>query len=169
MDFPSEFVALRDRLAAAQDERFISRQNAEVAGRTAALLSYFDMSSERKLLGVMALGGVGHAYEYRLMFAAPALSEHALAGWWEYAEAAERELVQPGRNHDFSLVSVILVTDRVEKPVQKALKKLQGGRDFSSSGQGWSSVQMAAVSLEERRVYTNRVGAALKNILKPLL
>ena len=83
MDFPSEFVALRDRLAAAQDERFISRQNAEVAGRTAALLSYFDMSSERKLLGVMALGGVGHAYEYRLMFAAPALSEHALAGWWE--------------------------------------------------------------------------------------
>ena len=77
--------------------------------------------------------------------------------------------MQPGRNHDFSLVSVILVTDRVEKPVQKALKKLQGGRDFSSSGQGWSSVQMAAVSLEERRVYTNRMGAALKNILKPLL
>ena len=39
MDFSSEFVAFRDRLAEGQDKAFVSRQNVPVAGRIAALFS----------------------------------------------------------------------------------------------------------------------------------
>ena len=53
--------------------------------------------------------------------------------------------------------------------LQKKLKKLTGGRDFSSMGRGWSSVRIAAVGLDEHKAYTNRMGDALKNILKPIL
>ena len=53
--------------------------------------------------------------------------------------------------------------------MQKKLKKLTGGRDFSSMGRGWSSVRIAAVGLDEHKAYTNRMGDALKNILKPIL
>ena len=53
--------------------------------------------------------------------------------------------------------------------MQKKLKKLAGGRDFSARGQGWSSVRMAVVELDGRRLHTNRMGESLKNILKPFL
>lgn len=83
MDFSTEFVAFRDRLQEGQDEAFVSRRNVEVAGRTAALLSSFSVSSERKILGIMPTGSTTHAHEYRLLFAAPDLEEAALDGWWD--------------------------------------------------------------------------------------
>lgn len=169
MDFSSEFVAFRDRLAEGQDKAFVSRQNVPVAGRIAALFSSFGMDAERKLLGLVALGGSTHAHEYRILFAVPELDEQALADWWEYAVAAERELVKPDKTHEFSLVSVILVTGKTDRAVQKKLKKLAGGRDFSAQGKGWSAVRMAVVELDGRRLYTNRMGDSLKNILKPFL
>ena len=152
MDFSSEFVAFRDRLAEGQDKAFVSRQNVPVAGRIAALFSSFGMDAERKLLGLVALGGSTHAHEYRILFAVP-----------------ERELVKPDKAHEFSLVSVILVTGKTDRAVQKKLKKLAGGRDFSAQGKGWSAVRMAVVELDGRRLHTNRMGDSLKNILKPFL
>ena len=169
MDFSAEFVAFRDRLLAGQDKAFVSRQNVQVAGRMAALLSSFGVDSERKFLGLMPLGNSSHAHEYRLLFAAPGLDEQALEDWWAYACEAERELVKPDSSHEFSIVSLILATGTVDKAVQKKLKKLTGGRDFSSMGRGWSSVRIAAVGLDEHKAYTNRMGDALKNILKPIL
>ena len=161
MDFSAEFVAFRDRLLEGQDKAFVSRQNVQVAGRMAALLSSFGVDSERKFLGLMPLGNSSHAHEYRLLFAAPELDEQALEDWWVYAcEDA---------SHEFSIVSLILATGTVDKAVQKKLKKLTGGRDFSSMGRGWSSVRIAAVGLDEHKAYTNRMGDALKNILKPIL
>ena len=37
MDFSTEFVAFRDRMTAGQDSAFVSKQNVQVAGRTAAV------------------------------------------------------------------------------------------------------------------------------------
>ena len=68
MDFSTEFVALRDRLLETQDKAFRTQTNVEVAGRMAALCSSFTIKSERKILGLMPTGGVGHAHEYRLLF-----------------------------------------------------------------------------------------------------
>ena len=71
MDFSTEFVALRDRLIETQDKAFRTQTNVEVAGRMAALCSSFTIKSARKILGLMPTGGVGHAHEYRLLFAVP--------------------------------------------------------------------------------------------------
>lgn len=69
MDFSTEFVALRDRLIETQDKAFRTQTNVEIAGRMVALCSSFTIKSERKILGLMPTGGVGHAHEYRLLFA----------------------------------------------------------------------------------------------------
>ena len=130
MDFSSEFVAFRDRLAEGQDKAFVSHQNVPVAGRIAALFSSFGMDAERKLLGLVALGGSTHAHEYRILFAVPELDEQALADWWEYAVAAERELVKPDKTHEFSLVSVI--RPRGEEKAQTA----RGRPRLQRAGQG---------------------------------
>ena len=169
MDFSTEFVALRDRLIETQDKAFRTQTNVEVAGRMAALSSSFTIKSARKILGLMPTGGVGHAHEYRLLFAVPKLSADELADWWSYAENAFETLVQPDKNHDFSIVSVILAVGELEKDVPKRLKKLAHEQQFEGGKNGWGSVRLACVELETHKLYTSRMGDSLKNIMKAAL
>ena len=154
MDFSTEFVAFRDRMIAGQDKTFVTEMNVQVAGRAAAAVSCFGLDGERKLLGLVPLGSKSHAHEYRLLFAAPEL---------------DRQSLKPDRSHEFSLVSVILVTGKLDPAVPKKLRKLAAGRDFTNIGQGWSAVRMAVVDLPAHKIYTNRMGDSMKNIIKPIL
>ena len=169
MDFSTEFVALRDRLAAGQDKLFTSRQNVEIAGRMAALVSTFESRSTRKILGLMPTGGSGHAHEYRLLFAVPTLDEAALADWWQYALQTADTLIKPDKNHDFSLISLMLAAGDIDKAALKKLKKLSDERRFEGGKHGWSSVRVAVIDLGAHKVHTNRMGDSLKNIIQPLL
>lgn len=169
MEFSTEFVDLRDRLTQRLDPAFVSTQNAEVAGRTAALFSRFDVTSQKKLLGMMSMGTSSHAHEYRLLFAQPEMSTAALADWWDYAKRAEQALVQPNAAHGFSIVSFILVTQHVDRDMQKKVRRLTAERQFENGKYGWSSIHFAVVDLEAHKIYTNRMGAPLKNILQPVL
>ena len=169
MDFSTEFVALRDRMRDGQGNDFICRANAEVAGRTAALLSSFDVCTERKLLGIMPTGGTSRAHEYRLLFGVPVLDAPALDDWWRYAIEAERALVRPDASHSFSLISLLLAAGEVDRAAQKKLKKLEAERQFAGGQQGWSAIRAAAVELGSGAIYVNRMGQPLKSILRPFL
>ena len=158
MDFLTEFVALRDRLLETQDKAFRTQTNVEVAGRMAAFCSSFTIKSERKILGLMPTGGVGHAHEYRLLFAVPKLGADELADWWAYAEKAFE-----------TLVSVILAAGELEKDVPKRLKKLAHEQQFEGGKHGWGSVRMACVDLEAHKLCVSRMGDSLKNIMKAVL
>lgn len=169
MDFSTEFVALRDRLQQGQDKAFRSEQNVSVAGRIAALVSTFDVRTERRLLGMVPTGMASHAHEYRLLFAVPKLDEAVLSDWWAYAQQAERELVHPDAQHEFSIVSVILATQDMSRGLTKKLRRLSAGREFKKEGSGWSSVRIAAVNLCTREIATNRMGDTLRNVLRPIV
>ncbi|HIX91022.1 MAG TPA: hypothetical protein H9845_09035 [Candidatus Agathobaculum pullicola] len=169
MDFSAEFIDLRNRLLQGLHPAFVSEQNTEVAGRIAALLSRFDVTSEKKLLGMMSTGTSSHAHEYRLLFAAPECNTETLADWWDYAKRAEQELVRPDAMHDYSIVSIILATQHIERDMQKKVRRLSAERQFESGKHGWSSIHFAVIDLEARKIYTNRMGAPLKNILQPIL
>lgn len=169
MDFSTEFVALRERLINGQDAAFASKINVPVAGRTAALCSSFTIRAQHKFLSVMPLGSETHAHEYRLLFAAPTLDEAALADWWAYACSTVDTLVNPDKTHEFSLISMILVAETVDKAVQKQLKKLSHEIRYSAPQSGWASLRIAVVDLTARRIYTSRMGETLKNILTPFL
>ena len=153
MDFSTEFVALRDRLLETQDKAFRTQTNVEVAGRMAALCSSFTIKSERKILGLMPTGGVGHAHEYRLLFAVPKLGADELADWWAYAER----------------VFETLAAGELEKDVPKRLKKLAHEQQFEGGKHGWGSVRMACVDLEAHKLCVSRMGDSLKNIMKAVL
>ena len=90
MDFSTEFIGLRNRLVQGLNPAFVSEQNTEVAGRVAALFSRYDVTSEKKLLGMMSMGMSSHAHEYRLLFAEPESTTGALAGCVADAKQAER-------------------------------------------------------------------------------
>lgn len=169
MDFSSEFVALRDRIEQNLDPLFTTRQNAEVEGRTAALMSKFTSGEERKVLGVISTGNVAYAHEYRLLFAQPRLDEQSLASWWTYALSLERALVEPSEAHSFTLISLVLVCADVDKAMQKKIRKLSSERQYAGGRNGWSSMRIAVADIAARKVYTNLSGEPFKGILKPLL
>lgn len=169
MDFSTDFITLRDRMAAGQDGQFVSRVNTEVCGKMAALYSALGLDAERKILGLVPTGGKSHAHEYRLLFAAPALDEAQLDGWWDYIRQVENELVRPDADHVFSMVSLILVAEQTDKKLQKKLRRLAAERKFDKPAAGWSSVRIAVVDLAAHKIYTNRLGETLKNVLAPWL
>ncbi len=168
MAFPEKFVAFRKKLEQEQDAAFISHENVTIAGRTAALKSSFEAISTRRLLGLIPMGE-GHAHEHRLLFAVPEFDVKALDDWWNYAVQAMDELVQPDEAHEFSIVSLILATEKVESDAVKKLRRLSYEKTFSGEQSGWVSVRAAAADLGKREVYTNRIGAPLKDILKKLI
>lgn len=168
-DFPTAFTALRGRVRDGMDQAFTSTENVTVAGRMAALYSAFHMAEERKLFGIMPTGGTSHAHEYRLLFAAPGLTEQQVVEWWQYGLEAFTELVKPDRSHEFSIVSLILATESVNRAVVRKLRPLNEERKYPLPAQGWAALRMAIVDLSTHKVYTNRLGAPLQNILKPLV
>ena len=78
-------------------------------------------------------------------------------------------LVEPDENHDFSIVSVILVAGELGKDVPKRLKKLAHEQQFEGGKHGWGSVRMACVDLEAHKLCVSRMGDSLKNIMKAAL
>ena len=169
MDFSTEFVALRDRLLETQDKAFRTQTNVEVAGRMAALCSSFTIKSERKILGLMPTGGVGHAHEYRLLFAVPKLGADELADWWAYAERVFETLVEPDENHDFSTASVSSADGAPEMDAPSGRKLDAHEQQFEGGKHGWGSVRMACVDLEAHKLCVSRMGDSLKNIMKAVL
>ena len=169
MDFPTEFIALRDRIQKMQFKEFETQENAMVGGRMAALFSTFGLSEERKILGLMPTGGATHAHEYRLLFAAPALDEAGLDDWFAYIGRLEQELVEPDAAHDFSLISLLLVCDEVAKPLQKKVRKFAHETRYARPQAGWSSARVALIDLGARKIYTNHFGDSLKNVIAPVL
>lgn len=167
MDFSSEFVALRDWMEENLASEFTSEHNAEVAGRMAALFSSFSVSADRKMLGLLPMGINTHSHEYRLLFAAPTMNEQVLEDWWGYAAAAEEALVVPDGHHGFSLVSILLVSQNVDKAVQKRIKKLSAERQYTGKQCGWSSIRFAVIDLAAGKTFYNTAGEPFKAIVKP--
>ena len=165
MDFSTEFIGLRDRMAQSMQKGFVLSQNVDVKGRMAALYGTFGIDEERKLLGIMGTGSSTHAHEYRVLFAEPVLNEAQLEQWWDYVKTLQSELVTPDAAHEFSIISMILACADPDKSVQKKIKKLTSECSYRAPAHGWSSVRLAVVDLNARKVYTNRMGGPLKDML----
>lgn len=169
MDFSSEFARLRDRIEKNVDSVFTTKQNTPVGGRMAALMSSFKAGNERKMLGMISTGSMAYAHEYRLLFAQPVLDAQALEDWWGYALGLERTLVQPGEDHSFTLISLVLACGEIDRAAQKKIKKLSCEKQYDGGKSGWSSLRLAVVDLAGRKILTNSSGDPLKGILKPIL
>lgn len=167
MDFSTSFIALRDRLCSRLDAAFQVRQNDTVCGRAAALHAWFDSDAEAKFMGVISLGGsVTHSHEHRLLYAVPQLTEQALADWWAFAHQCQRELVQADANHQFTLISLILVYETAEPRALRRLRRLSSEVNYRKPQFGWSSIRLCAADAASGKTTTNRMGVPLAELLR---
>lgn len=169
----ADFSSLFDRLLdlAEQDMRphFSLQRDTLVEGRWVALEAFFDLDGERKTFGLIPTGRRTHCHERCLFIPIEHLTEEDLAEALSYITRVHDHLVAPDKTHEFSLFSLVIVSDGVDKKLRKPLHKYIHDVRHKPPHAGWSSVRVAVVDLPRGTVRTNHMGAALGDRLKPTL
>lgn len=168
-DFSERFIALRDKIEASLDPRFSLSRGVDCSGKMAALRAEFHTKEVRKLMGLMPTSRTTHCHEFRMLFAAPVLSERTFPDWWDFAVKLLNDLVPVDPFHEFTMISVILVTDEADKAVVKQLKRKEYEPRYASPDTGWSSLRIAVVDLSARKIHVNRMGGPLRDVLKSMV
>lgn len=168
--FTEGFLSFRDRMEGALPEAFQERERGVmIAGRGCALAAGYSLSCERKMFGMIGTGSYTHSHELRLLFSAPGLTAEDVAGWQEYARAVLKERIQLDLAHEFTILSVILVSSGIGRDVIRALKKADVEERYDKPGAGWAQIRFLAADLEKRKLYPSPLGKPLADLMKSVL
>lgn len=121
-NFSERFVDFVNRVEQDLPEQFAPQRMMKIGGRIAALYAEYSVDEKKKLMGLMPLNMSSHCHEYRLLYAVPSMDLSALEDWWEFARDLQKELVPVDPMHEFSMVSLILVSGEVTRDVARKLK-----------------------------------------------
>ena len=168
-NFSESFIDFVNRVEQSLPKQFKPVRMMEHNGRVAALTAEYSTSEKKKLMGIMPLNTTSHCHEYRLLYAAPSMDLAALEDWWEFARDVQKEIVPVDPLHEFSMVSLILVSGEVDKAVIHKLKGKISELRYEKPDAGWSSIRVALVDLEHGKIYINRMGAPLRALIKDLI
>lgn len=149
---------------------FVCEHDTLVEGRQIPLYAHFTLDTERMVFGIMPTGNRTHSHEYCMFFPVERLDEMMVDMFLAYACKVRDSYVQPDRAHEFSLVSLVFVTRGApDRAVAKRIKKLVEDVQYREPQRGWSSVRVALVDLEGRKMIFNRAGTALAARMKGAL
>jgi len=168
--FTQSFLAFRDRMEAALPKEFRERERGVlIAGRGCALAAGYSLSQERKMFGIVGTGSHTHCHELRLLYSVPGLQKEQLADWRAYAQDVLRERIQLDRAHEFSIFSMLLVTDGVDRAIKPALRKLDIEERYMPPAAGWAQVRFLVIDLPAKQMYPSTMGKPLAGLLKGIL
>ena len=96
----------------------------------------------------------------------PALSKDELEKLVNTAWQDGLSKVKPYNGHRNSDISLIIITNKLECPLEKAIKKTRLYKSYKLSFHGWSNFKLAVVALETQDIYFNRFGKDYKKLLE---
>ncbi|MGE4547934.1 MAG: hypothetical protein AB7C89_00105 [Intestinibacillus sp.] len=167
----TDFSALFEQLlnAAEEDMRkdFTTRRDTLVEGRWIALDASFDLEGERKPFGLIPTGVKTHCHERCLFIPMQELTGEGLEEALDYITRVHDNLVEADQLHEFSLFSLVLVTDHFDHSLHKRVKKYAHDVRHQAPARGWSSVRVAVVDLSAGTILTNKLGDTLGDRLRP--
>ena len=167
-NFSESYVAFCDKIEQSLPDDFVTRRLIAHSGRVAGLSAEYSSTQHKKLFGIMKMAAATHCHEFRIAYAVPRLDAETLEDWWEFARELQREIVPADPAHEFSMVSLILVCGEIDKAAAKKMSGKVNELRYAAPLAGWSSMRLAAVDLNAQKIYTNRMGGPLRNLLKPL-
>lgn len=74
--------------------------------------------------------------------------------------------VKPYNGHKNSDISLIIITENLDCPLQKAIKKTRLYKSYKFSLHGWSNFKLAVVELSTENIYFNRFGKDYRKLLE---
>lgn len=168
-NFSERFVDFVNRVEQDLPKQFTPQRMMKIGGRIAALYAEYSVDEKKKLMGLMPLNMSSHCHEYRLLYAVPSMDVTALEDWWEFARDLQKEIVPIDPMHEFSMVSLILVAGDVTRDAARKLKGKASELRYEKPNAGWSSIRIALVDLDSRKIHVNRMGAPLRDTIKNLI
>lgn len=166
-NFSERFIDIVNQIEKELPEPFQKQRMVDYDGNIAALSANFALSEEKKWLGIMSTGRSTHCHEFRLVFACPILDADELTKWWDFLCIQQSKLIPVDKDHEFSLVSLILVCGNISDIAIKNIKKLDNQLKYNKTGQsGWSNARMVAIDLSTQKIFASKTGDMLRDTLK---
>jgi hypothetical protein len=136
---------------------------------TVPAFARFYSRNERYVLTKRAKLWSAEAYEYLFFFCE---SELTLARWEEIRDLLVRSegfLVKPHSEHMYSYISAVILCERMEPAVRKAVGSFRFQKNYRFSFFGWMTARTAAVCLTDGQTACNKPGKDILNHLKKVL
>lgn len=106
--------------------------------------------------------------ECAYIFSAPTMDKELVQRCLDYAWEDLLPRVKPHKEHQCTNAKVIFVVDSLDEETIKAVKKDNRTKSYKLGLQGYSNLMAGAVSLNDRKTYTNRSGSELTAYFKKL-
>lgn len=109
-----------------------------------------------------------NCHEYLYVFKVNHLTSDLYRKLEEYVYNNGIELVNPGKEHMYTYLSLFVVSDTADYEALKLLKKSNRRKDFKFSFHGWMELHTASYVCESEELNTNRTGREYKKLLRDI-
>ena len=107
--------------------------------------------------------------EYCFVFSAPDFDTALTKRCIDFSLQEMLPKVKPGKNHQYTNCKVILIADALNEDTIKTVRKSSFSKSYGFlSTQGYTELLCAAVDLERRKAYANRMGRDLETFFGKL-
>ena len=108
-------------------------------------------------------------HEYCFVFSAPSFNADLAKKCIDYSLQEMLPKVKPHKEHQYTNCKVILIADTLDEETVKAVKKSKFSKSYGPlSMYGYTELLCAAVDLENKKAYANRVGYDLEKFFGKL-
>lgn len=140
-----------------------------VENRTLAATAFFHSRSEKYVLTKRAQLWATEMNEFAYFSYADVLTVDDFLNLKEVVLQMGLEKIKPHKEHMYSYVSLVIITDLVAEDAKKEIKKAKFHKTYLYSLHGWMHLRIAVVDLSNNHVYTNKQGEDMKKLLKETL
>ena len=130
-----------------------------------AATAFMHLVSDRKILSI-AKAGVVESDDFVYLYSVPELTPSCFNRCCEEAKADALDRIDPNPNHNFSLISVFFLCDRIAPETGALLKKEKFRKDYHKPEYGWAELRLAAIETGSGTCFANPMGKALLNLYR---
>ncbi len=130
-----------------------------------AATAFMHLVSERKFLS-FANAGLVESDDFVYIYSLPELTESLFEQYYHEALDDGIARVDPNPNHQFSLISVLFLSDSISPAAASKLKKTKYSKQFTKPESGTIDLRLAAVEVGSKKHAANALGKSLFSIYK---
>lgn len=130
-----------------------------------AATAFMHLVSDRKMLSIAKVGIV-ESDDFVYIYSLEELNQETFERCCTEALTDGLKRVDPNPNHNFSLISIFFLCDKITPDGNAALKKMKFHKDYEKPEHGWADLRLAAVEMNSSSRTANPMGKVLLNIYK---
>lgn len=142
---------------------FQVQRDAVVCGKCFPMTAQYEQRDKRYLFGIKSsIAKENICGETCFFDCCDCLDEQAFAQYKVLFQKLQDELV-PAEDpaHDYTLISFVLCTTRIDKKLQRKIKRTNDYRQYKRGQHGWSALRLCVVDLETETYYYNAMGKSV--------